>query len=131
MPLPPERSSALLIAVRGAWGAMLVLAPAKLTGTRGPSTEVTGARLLGVRHLAQAGLLARRPHAAPPGWSIAVDAAHGLSMVALAALSARFRAVALKSATGAFTLAGLSVYVRAKAPAVASSEASAVATSLG
>lgn len=119
-----------LIILRGAWGAALVLAPDDLVGGSERSVKL-GARLLGVRHLTEAGLMARRPAMPPPRWSIALDALHGLSMLALASLSRNLRGVAVRSAAGAFTFVALSAYERSSAGAVASSDASAVATSRG
>jgi hypothetical protein len=68
--------------------------------------------VLGARHLREGALLARRGDRSPPEWSVAVDALHGLSMVALAAFSPVLRRDALRSAASAFTLAGASAAVR-------------------
>jgi hypothetical protein len=69
-------------------------------------------RVLGVRQLVEGAVLARHPRRPPPAWSIAVDALHGLSMIAVAAGMPGLRPAALRSAASAFTLTALSAYER-------------------
>lgn len=62
---------------------------------------MTLTRILGARELAEAAILARSRRAAPPQWTVAIDLAHGASMLAVAARSRRFRRDALISALAA------------------------------
>jgi hypothetical protein len=106
---------AVLVGVRLAWGALLVAWPDRVLseGSEPAPAYVRGAvRVLGARHLVEGALLVRRGDRSPPDWSIAIDALHGLSMLALAAARPALRADALRSAASAFTLAGLSAYER-------------------
>ncbi|MBV9802049.1 MAG: hypothetical protein JO130_02600 [Solirubrobacterales bacterium] len=110
-----QDARALLVGARLAWGALLLAWPDRVL-SEGPEPApgyVRGAvRVLGARHLVEGALLVRRGDRTPPEWSIAIDALHGLSMVALAAFSPALRPDALRSAASAFTLAGLSAYER-------------------
>jgi hypothetical protein len=74
--------------VRGAYGAALLLAPARVLRAAVDApldrAALRVARVLGARHLVQAAVLATHPR---PSWRLAgaaVDAAHGASMLAVA-----------------------------------------------
>jgi hypothetical protein len=104
-----------LVAARLAWGAVLLLSPQRVLAE--PTDRLPGyvpavARVLGARHLVEGALMARHPQSPPPRWSIAVDALHGLSMLALATARPTLRADALRSARAALSLAALSAYER-------------------
>ncbi len=111
-----DRARAELIAIHGVWGAALLLFPERFirrTGSQHPAAALgVAARVLGARHVSEAGLLARSPHRPPPRWPIAIDALHAASMLGLAAASPRLRGNALASATIAFCLAGLAAWER-------------------
>jgi hypothetical protein len=101
----------LIEAARALYGAGLLLAPAGALGTvaRSPldPAAVRVARVLGLRHLAQAGLLARHDE---PGWRLAgaaVDGLHAASMLALGRWSGRplHRRLAARNARTAGVLA--------------------------
>ncbi|WP_410573775.1 hypothetical protein [Amycolatopsis sp. cmx-4-61] len=78
---------------RALWGGGIVAASRAL-----PPVPRKVALALGVRHLAQAAAVLRRPDGvvARRGW--AVDVAHSVSMLGLAAVSRRWRAAALANA---------------------------------
>ncbi|MDS0138735.1 MULTISPECIES: hypothetical protein [unclassified Amycolatopsis] len=80
---------------RAVWGGGLVVLSRSLPVPR------KVALALGIRHLAQAAAVLRRPGGlvARRGW--AVDVAHGVSMLGLAVVAPRWRAAALASAAGA------------------------------
>ena len=91
----------LLPGVRLAYGLALVLAPRTVAGAVGerPDRAVLAVmRLLGVRHLVQASLLARSREPRRVRLGAGVDGAHGASMLALAAALPRHRTLALASA---------------------------------
>jgi hypothetical protein len=67
--------------------------------------SVAVARVLGARHLLQAVITAARPTRGTRRLGVAVDAAHGASMLALAAVSRPHRRAALCSAATATALA--------------------------
>jgi len=94
-----------LCAVRAAYGAALLAVPRRaLGGPRLGSDEpdaVPFARALGARQLLEAGLLARRRDRRLLLAGAFVDALHGVSMLALCALSPRRRRLAAASAAGA------------------------------
>jgi hypothetical protein len=96
-------------AVLGAvWGAALLIRPNQVLRAAGADPGLTGAvvaaRVLGVRHLAQAAALAARPaDVARP--AIATDGLHAASMLGLALLAPRYRRAALASALVATALA--------------------------
>ena len=97
------------------WGGLLVLFPRQLLALcRGDRSRpvVVSARLLGARHLLEGVVLTSERRRTPPGWMIAVDLVHALSMLALAAVRPRLRRDALLSAGGAFFLGGLSLRER-------------------
>jgi hypothetical protein len=97
----------LLQLTRALWGAALLLAPRALLRRVGqPSSGVVQVtRVLGARHLIEALILSRERGRTPPRWTVAVDAVHSASMVALAACSRRLRSDALASAAIAALLA--------------------------
>ncbi len=109
------RTRTALVAGRLAWGVLLATHPDSVLSGPGdppPGYVRSAARVLGVRHLVEGVLLARRARQPPPEWSIAVDALHGISMVGLALARPPLRRDALRSATCAFGLAALSSYER-------------------
>lgn len=112
-PDQPAHPRVGLIAIHAALGLGLVLSPSRLLpvgrGSR-PRLAVIAARILGGRHLTEAGLLALHPDEPPPRWSFVADGLHGLSMLGLALVSPRARRDALASATLALSLAALAAY---------------------
>jgi hypothetical protein len=98
-------------AARAAYGAVLLLAPARALGAlaRAPLDRptVAVARLLGARQLVQAALLARHPGLRWRLAGAAVDGAHAASMRALASRSGRpvHRRLAARNARTAGMLA--------------------------
>ena len=90
--VPPRR----LLAVRAGYGLALAVRPAAVAALAGSGAvshrDVVVVRLAGLRHLAQAAALRSRPGLAPVG--AAVDAAHALSMIALAVLDSERRRLA-------------------------------------
>lgn len=94
---------------RGSLGLVEVLAPAAVlravgTDPADPDSLVV-LRVLGARHLLQAVIATARPTSGARRVGVAVDAAHALSMLALAAVSRSHRRAALSSATTATALA--------------------------
>lgn len=85
--------------VRTVWGAVLVLMPERLlrAGAGGPipAPAVAAVRVLGLRHLLQAGVTATLPTGPVAGLGALVDTAHASSCVAVAAWSPRWRRAAL------------------------------------
>jgi hypothetical protein len=106
---------ALLNMVRAGYGAGLLLLPesvlARLARLPLDRLDVTVARVLGVRQLAQAAVLHRRPDLTVPG--AVVDGLHAASMVAVSRLDgdADHRTLAARDArsAGLLTLLGLAV----------------------
>ncbi|WP_156090295.1 hypothetical protein [Dactylosporangium aurantiacum] len=103
---PLLRRAAVL---RVAWACLLIAAPDRLIALVGgrPATPpaVLTARILGVRHTAQAVVtLIAPPRAAAPG--AAADLLHAATAVALAAASARWRGTAIADALVAAVFAG-------------------------
>ena len=82
-------------AARAVWGGGIVVTSRSLPVPR------SVALALGVRHLAQAAAVLRRPEGLTARWGWTIDVAHGVSMLGLAAVSRRWRAAALASALGA------------------------------
>jgi hypothetical protein len=86
-------------AVRTAWGAVLVLMPGRLlragVGRPVPASAVTAVRVLGLRHLLQAGVTAALPTRPVAGLGALVDTAHASSCVGVAAWSPRWRRAVL------------------------------------
>lgn len=107
----------LLLAVRGLWGAALLLAPRTVLARLGrPSSSVVEVtRLLGARQLAEVLILSRDPRRAPPRWSVIVDGLHAASMLAVAALRPQLRRDALASAGAATLLASWAEMQRRRA----------------
>jgi hypothetical protein len=85
--------------VRTAWGTVLVLMPERLlragVGRPVPAAAVTAVRVLGVRHLLQAGVAAALPTRPVAGLGALVDIAHASSCIGVAAGSPRWRSAAL------------------------------------
>jgi hypothetical protein len=77
-----------------------------------PGYARTAVRVLGARQIVEGAVLARHARRPPPKWSIAVDAIHGLSMLALAAMQPGLRPAAVRSAASALALTALSTYER-------------------
>ena len=101
-----------LTAVRAGWGAVLVLCPAAVTGavSGGPVDHrtVVAARVLGARHLLEAAVVTYRPVPVVTAVGASVDAAHALTMGALAVADPGRRRLA---ATTAVAAAGFAVAV--------------------
>jgi hypothetical protein len=85
--------------VRTAWGAALLLMPERLLRTGAarpvPASAVTAVRVLGLRHLLQAGVAAALPPRPVAGLGALVDTVHAGSCVGVAAWSPRWRRPAL------------------------------------
>lgn len=79
-------------AARVAWGGGVLVASRYLPVPR----KVVLA--LGIRHLAQAAAVLRRPDGVIARWGWTIDAAHSVSMLGLAAVSPRWRTAALANA---------------------------------
>lgn len=99
--------------VRVAWGAALLLAPDRVLRAL-PHGQIDRpalafARVLGVRDLVQAAVIARRPTRGRILAGAAVDATHATTMVALALIRPDRRKLALTNVTtaSAFAVAGL------------------------
>jgi hypothetical protein len=90
-------------AARAVWGGMLLAASRSVLRERRELAAVGTA--LGARHLAQAAVTLRSPHGFVARWAWTADAAHSVSMLALAGLAPRWRRLALTSAAGAATWA--------------------------
>lgn len=110
----PPVAVRLLIALHACLGIPLLIAPGKLVGAlphqRIDRSVRVFARTLGVRHLAEAAVLARRH---THDWILAgaaVDATHALTMLLLAWLRPSQRKLALTNAAGATCLAACSVH---------------------
>jgi len=108
-----RRSAEALCAVRAAYGLALLAWPRRALGSGRLGANDPGAvafaRVLGARQLAEAVVLARRPERRVLLLGAAVDAAHGLSMVAWSLLSPRRRRLAAASAASAAALAAWGV----------------------
>lgn len=100
--------------VRAVWGGALLLAPDRALGfPSAPAREIRlVVRVLGVRQLAEAAVLAREHRKVPPRWPIAVDLLHAASMLVVAAVRPRLRREALRSVALAGALAGSSALAR-------------------
>ena len=97
------------------WGSVLLASPDRVLAKCPdpvPGYARVAVRVLGARQLVEGAALARHPRRPPPEWSIAVDALHALSMLAVAAARPDLRPAALRSACGALTLTALSAYER-------------------
>jgi hypothetical protein len=86
-------------AVRAGWAVILLVLPERLLRAGGggpvPAAAIAAVRVLGVRHLLQAGASAALPTGSVAGLGALVDATHAGSCVVLAAGSSRWRRVAL------------------------------------
>ena len=98
---PPPAYAALLAGVRAAYGAVQLLLPAwsaeQLLGGPIELPGLAGVRVLGARQLAQAGLSVAAPTAPILRLGAGTDAAHALSMAALALADPKWRRPALVS----------------------------------
>lgn len=96
-------------AARAACGVALLLAPERILAWAGgapvPPAAVTVARVLGARHLVQAGVTAFAPAGPIVGLGAVVDVMHASSDAALAAVAPRWRRAALIDACLAVGLA--------------------------
>jgi hypothetical protein len=85
-------------AVRAGWAVVLLVAPERVlrAGGEGAVTPaaVAAARVLGARHLVQAGVNAATGGGAVAALGAVVDALHATSCVGLAAVSPRWRRIA-------------------------------------
>jgi hypothetical protein len=102
-------------AVRAGWGIILLALPEPLLRAGGGSVSPAAAaavRVLGVRHLLQAGASAARPQGSVAGLGALVDTMHAGSCVGLAVASTRWRRVALVDALveAGFAAAGWSCW---------------------
>lgn len=89
--------------MRAVWGGVLLgTSRSVLRKRHGLATMVT---VLGLRHLAQSFVTLRNPAGFAARWAWTADVAHCLSMLALAALSRRWRCFALVNAAVAATWA--------------------------
>jgi hypothetical protein len=89
-------------AARAAWGVVLIAAPERVLATgRGRSDRSSRAvlRLLGIRHLLQAAVVAGNPTPAAQDIGIAVDLIHAGSAAAFAAVDRDQRRFALTETT--------------------------------
>jgi hypothetical protein len=113
-PRSPAARTALT-AARIAWGTALLVSPDRFLAKCPdpvPGYARVGVRVLGARQLVEGAVLARHARRPPPEWSIAVDALHALSMLALAAARPGLRPAAVRSAASALALTALSAYER-------------------
>lgn len=97
-----------ITAIRLAYGSLLLAVPAALLRACGGPADrpaLIYARVLGARQLAEGTLLLGRDESAWPLGGAVVDAIHGLSAVALAAHTERYRRLALLNAASAAALA--------------------------
>jgi hypothetical protein len=87
-------------AVRAGWAGALLLVPAQSlrAGGRAPASAVAVARILGLRHLAQAAASALAPTAPVAGLGAVIDTLHTGTCIGLAVMSPRWRRVALLDA---------------------------------
>ncbi|HET6868192.1 MAG TPA: hypothetical protein VFH80_19920 [Solirubrobacteraceae bacterium] len=113
-PRSPSARTALT-ATRIVSGAVLLTSPDRVLAKCPdpvPDYARGAVRVLGVRQIVEGAVLARHPRRPPPKWSIAVDALHGLSMLAVAATRPGLRPAAVRSAASALALTALSAYER-------------------
>ncbi len=114
-------ASGLLTLARAANGAALLVVPGSvLRSTVGgrddrPARIVT--RILGARHLVQAGLTGLRPGPTALWIGAAVDAVHAATALGLAALDDGRRRAALGNALSAFVFAAAGAALARRAPA--------------
>jgi hypothetical protein len=110
--MPQRRTSKriqVITVARAGWAAALLFAPERVLGVGGqpsiPAAAVVVARVLGARQLLQAALTATAPAGPLLGVGAAVDALHAGTDVGLAAVSPRWRHIALIDAVIAATFA--------------------------
>lgn len=109
MGAPPEHRLSGLTLARATWGLLLLAVPGRLIGMIPGAGSAGGtlavARVLGVRHLAQASAAAAGSQLAGRAWG--VDAVHAASMLALASAAPAHRRLAAADAViaAAFALA--------------------------
>ena len=105
----PSRTTRVTAAVRAGYGLVLLLVPDRFlaVGARPPipASAVAVARVLGARHVLQSIVTVAVPTGRVVGAGAALDALHGSTDVALAALSPRWRRIALADAALAAVLA--------------------------
>ncbi len=103
-----------LTAIRAAWGGALLTAPGLILRRLpeqpdgGPVRDI--ARILGLRHLVQAAIVARQPTRRRILTGAAVDAAHAASMLAVAVLMPDHRRLALADAASASAFAAAGIH---------------------
>jgi hypothetical protein len=110
-----ERAVTGLAAIRACWGTSLLFAPGSLLATvgadrsRGDPRARAVTRVLGARELIQAALAARDWSRTATFGGAVVDAAHAVTMVALAVRRSAYRRPAAASATvsAGFAVAGI------------------------
>jgi len=106
-------TSRQLSTARGAWGALLLLAPAvplrALTGGSEPGGGPTLLRILGARHVLQAAVTLAMPTAWTLRLGAVADALHSVSALAFAAVDDRERRAPLLDAAVAAAWAAASV----------------------
>jgi hypothetical protein len=113
-PAATASGRALLATIRAVYGVLLVAAPGVVihlaTGEPPGRRECRMARLLGARHLVQAGVSAFAPVPGVLAAGAGVDVLHTASMIMLAAVDRRARRVALTDALAEslFAAAGFS-----------------------
>lgn len=95
----------VIAAVRAGYGAALLLVPDRLVGPGAPGPAATVARVLGARHVLQSLVTVLAPTERVVAAGAVVDGVHGGTDVALAAVSRRWRRVALADAVIATVLA--------------------------
>ncbi|HEY1488343.1 MAG TPA: hypothetical protein VGF84_19700 [Micromonosporaceae bacterium] len=104
-------------AARAAWGLALIVAPGTvLDAGRGHSDQVSRAvlRILGVRHMAQAIIVALAPTRQVQGAGIVVDVLHASSAAAFAGIDRRQRRFALTETVDASLWAASGWVLRAR-----------------
>lgn len=99
----------VITVARAGWATALLLVPERVLGVGGqpsiPAAAVVVARVLGARQLLQAALTAAAPTGSLLSAGAAVDAVHAGTNVGLAAMSPRWRRIALIDAVIAATFA--------------------------
>lgn len=112
------RRGRVTAAVRAAWGGVLLLVPEKVLGMAGhaPASAVVTVRVLGLRQVLQSAVTAVAPTGVAASLGAAVDAMHAGSDVGFAAVSRRWRRVALADAVIATTFAVASWSCRSRTP---------------
>jgi hypothetical protein len=102
MPISPQGQAHLTAVVRAGWGCALLVVPGRILAAGAsppvPAAAVAAARVLGVRQLLQAAVMTAAPTGPVAALGAAVDAVHAGTDVALAAVSPRWRGIALLDA---------------------------------